>query len=82
MAFHNGGRTCGLAETASRCDTCNEISVTVQYREDGGQTTCATCYADALAFGHLHGLHQDEDGEALIVEGCPSCAGFTPACYR
>ncbi len=66
----------------TRCDNCNDLNDGTVAERDNGSICCDLCWADALAFGHMHGLHVDEDGEPLIVDGCPSCAGRTPDCYR
>jgi hypothetical protein len=63
------------------CGTCGTARPDVRVR-DYGYATCDTCHADALAYGHMHGLHTDDDGEPITVEGCPSCAGHTPAAYK
>ncbi len=38
-----------MADTAKRCDTCNEVSDTIKARPYGS-TVCDVCYADALAY--------------------------------
>jgi predicted nucleic acid-binding Zn ribbon protein len=70
-----------IAEYSEPCDTCTESSPTVHLR-DNGQTQCQTCWIDALAYGHYHGLHQDQDGEPELVAECPACNGKTPSHYR
>jgi len=67
---------------ATECTTCGSTSdPTIREREDE-QPRCDACWADALAYGHMHGLHVDDDNEPVMVDGCPSCAGRTPPHYR
>ena len=66
--------------TMTPCDTCGEITNCTHRYDDSMR--CDACWADALAYGHYHGLHVDDDGEPVIVDGCPTCAGHTPAAYR
>lgn len=64
------------------CDTCAEFKIDVAEREGNGHRQCEACWADALAYGHYHGMHVDEYGNPELVEGCPTCAGRTPDAYR
>jgi hypothetical protein len=59
----------------SECENCGELSTTVVER-DNEYRNCDLCWADALAYGHYHGLHEN------LVEGCPSCAGHVPDAYK
>jgi hypothetical protein len=54
------------------CGSCNERDATVTPREDS-TPMCESCWAAALAYGHRHGMHVDDDGQPVRVEGCPSC---------
>lgn len=68
-------------EVRAACETCGETRADVRVRESDA-VQCDACWADSLAYGHLHGMHVDDDGEPMIVDGCPSCAGAVPNCYR
>lgn len=59
------------------CDNCGEENTTTQPREDG-MNECDRCWEAALAHGHRHGLHQDEDGNDIVVAGCPICESAAP----
>lgn len=61
------GQTDGLV-----CDSCGKVDLTTVDRENGNRE-CDPCWRSALAHGHIHGLHQDLDGEAEYVVGCPLC---------
>lgn len=54
------------------CDSCGEVDLTTRDR-DNGNRECDACWRSALEHGHLHGLHQNLDGEAEFVVGCPLC---------
>ena len=49
-----------------RCQTCDKLHVSTHARGDG-TVMCPPCWSAALAYGHLHGMHE------TIVRECPTC---------
>ena len=55
------------------CETGDKPAL-VRVRDYSSQPECDRCYAEALRYGHIHGMHIDEDGEPEYVAGCPLCS--------
>lgn len=69
-------------ETAGKeCSNCGERQASTQPREDGSPM-CDACWSAALAHGHLHGMHMDDDGRPELVPGCPTCAAYAEEAAR
>jgi hypothetical protein len=58
------------------CDSCGGERTDTADRPNGC-AECLVCWRSALAHGHLHGLHTDDDSDPLYnaVPDCPSCTG-------
>lgn len=54
-----------------RCVSCD--TPTRATCPENGDPMCAPCWRSALAYGHSHGLHVDEDGDPACVPDCPHC---------
>ena len=60
-----------VASMTEHCYTCNEPAQLTTH-DDGESYICDTCWRDALAHGHMHGLH-DDSNDSLPVPDCPLC---------
>jgi hypothetical protein len=59
-------------QTPGACDSCGEPDSTIAWR-DNGSAECDRCWRSSLEHGHLHGLHQNENGDAVWIKDCPLC---------
>jgi len=59
------------------CDQCGDDQPSTTDRNNG-MRECDPCWRESLRHGHLHGMHQDMDGQREAVPGCPGCPTIGP----